>query len=230
MKKALQQREQNQMDNLAWLDEDLKKKVEEKEERERIYEENISRIKNAGMVQRWSKTLLELDSPSEIISEMDPDTEELKLLIRVAQADKDRSSVQETPMTSEERVSRAIGVTIRFQKNAASLSTVDDRKWKIKRDVILNYLESSKDEDWKKHRKEFRRLIYNDTSYLEWSKSQEEGGPGPGYSLRTSGKVLVITAGANWLNWKDEKKEWQCKSFHYVKQIYDAMAKRQKTK
>ena len=148
----------------------------------------------------------------------------------MAKADKDRSSVQETPMTSEERVSRAIGVTIKFQKNAASLSTVDDRKWKIKRDVILNYLETSKDEDWKKHRKEFRRLIYNDPSYLEWSKSQEEGGPGPGYSLRTSGEVRVITAGANWLNWKDEKKEWQCKSFHYVKQIYDAMAKRQKTK
>ena len=50
---------------------------------------------------------------------MDPDTEELNLLSRVAKADKDRSSVQETPMTSEERVSQVIGVTIEFQKNAA---------------------------------------------------------------------------------------------------------------
>ena len=215
------------MDNLAWLDEDLKKKLEEEEERERIYEENISRIKEAENKMAIDYLLRESDSDSEI----DSDCESSMLDTDIDKGtSKDRSSVQETPMTSEERVSRAIGVTIKFQKNAASLSTVDDKNWKIKRDVILNYLESSKDEDWKKHRKEFRRLIYNDPSYLEWSKSQEEGGPGPGYSLRTSGKVRVITAGANWMNWKDEKKGWQCKSFHFVKQIYDAMAKRQKTK
>lgn len=214
------------MENLAWLDEDLKKKLEEEEERERIYEENISRIKEAGNKMTLSSLLLDTDSESEI----DSDCESSMLDTDIDEGtSKDRPGVHETPMTSEERVSRAIGVTITFQKSHRSLSTVDDSKWNIKRDTILNYLESSKDEDWKKHRKEFRRLIYNDPSYLEWSKSQEEGRPNPGYR-RTLGKVRVIKAGDGWVNWKDENKEWQCKSFHYVKQIYDAMAKRQKTK
>jgi hypothetical protein len=73
-------------------------------------------------------------------------------------------------------------------------------------------------------------MIYTDPKYLEWCGTQESmvrGMKEAGWSnMRRKRNHTVITAGANWANWKDEKKEWHCKSFHYVKQIYDTMAKR----
>lgn len=132
--------------------------------------------------------------------------------------------VRETPITPEERVSLA--TTIIFQKNVASLSTKDDKKWTIKKDVIINYLESSKDEDWKKHRKEFRKMVYNDPSYIKWSEAQGVSGDGLGHP--SLGRKHMIKAGCNWVNWKDEEKKWKCESFHYIKQKYDALSKRQK--
>ena len=135
----------------------------------------------------------------------------------------DRLIVRETPIIPEERVSLA--TTIIFQKNAASLSTKDDENWTIKKDVIINYLESSKDEDCKKHRKEFRKMIYNDPCYIKWSEAQGVSGDGLGHP---SLGELIIKAGCNWVNWKDEEKKWKCESFHYVKQKYDALSKRQK--
>ena len=112
---------------------------------------------------------------------------------------------------------------IKFQKTTRSLSETDDRKWKIKKEVILEYLEDTKCEDWKLHRKKFREKIYMNEDYLKWSSRQEKNG---GCQLRKYGGNYVITAGCNWVNWKNTEGEWHCVSFHFVKQIYDTMAKR----
>jgi len=112
---------------------------------------------------------------------------------------------------------------IKFQKTTRSLSEADDRKWKIKKEVILEYLEDTKCEDWKLHRKKFREKIYMNEDYLKWSSRQEKNG---GCQLRKYGGNYVITAGCNWVNWKNTEGEWHCVSFHFVKQIYDTMAKR----
>ena len=115
---------------------------------------------------------------------------------------------------------------LKFQKTTRSLLDADDREWKIKKDVILGYLEVTKCKDWKLHRKNFREKIYMDDKYVKWSSIQEKNAEGPGYVRRKHGDQYVITAGCNWVNWKNTKGDWQCESFHFVKQIYDTMAKR----
>tara|TARA_Y100001936_G_scaffold238600_1_gene270620 strand:- start:350 stop:796 length:447 start_codon:yes stop_codon:yes gene_type:complete len=119
-----------------------------------------------------------------------------------------------------------LSLGIKFQKTKRSLSEADDSGWMIKKSVILGYLKDSKCENWKDHRRRFRIMVYTDPKYLEWSATQEKVGCG-WHRLREHGGHHVVTAGDNWMNWKNGK-EWQCESFHFVKQIYDTMAKRQK--
>ena len=238
VKEALREREQHYLDNLKWLDEDLDKKNKEEEDNLRIQEENISRIRSASEEiiplsetsgPRFSEWLSDSESDSDSDSESDSESD----ISSMADDDDDTLSVLAMPPTPTPRSKSTEDDTIRppsikFQKNKNSLSEVDDSKWMIKKSAILGYFEDSKCENWKDHRKSFRTMVYTDPKYMDWSATQENGGCGPGYSLRKHGKHRVITAGANWLNWKNEKKEWQCDSLHFVKQIYDAMAKRQK--
>ena len=234
IKKALREREQHYVDNLKWLDEDLDKKNKEEEENLRIQEENISRIRSASeeiipLSESFASFMDDSDSDPDSDSDSDSDSDPDSM----TEIDDDTLSEKATPPTPTPRSKSAEDDTIRppsikFQKNKHSLSEVDDSKWMIKKSAILGYFEDSKCENWKDHRKSFRTMVYTDPKYMDWSATQENGGCGPGYSLRKHGKHRVITAGANWLNWKDEKKEWQCDSLHFVKQIYDAMAKRQK--
>ena len=236
IKEALREREQHYLDNLEWLDSDLDEKNKEEEENQRIQEENISRLHLARLRDEEKRTreaweeirsnhldILEpldsdSDSCSEISSMTDFDGDTLSEKVMTPPAPRSKST--------DEDILRSLG--LKFQKNTRSLSEADDSEWMIKKTAILGYLKDSKCENWKDHRKGFRTMVYTDPKYLEWSADQEKGGPGPGYSLRNHGNHRVITAGANWVNWKNEKKEWQCESFHFVKQIYDTMAKRKK--
>lgn len=219
VKAALREREQNYLDNIKWLDEDHAKKNKEEEENLRIQEENISRIRSASeeIIPLPKRRFTSFMDDSDSMTEIDDDTLSEKALPPTP-----------TPRSKSTEDDTIRPPSIKFQKNKHSLSEVDDSKWMIKKSAILGYLEDSKCENWKDHRKSFRSMVYTDPKYMDWSATQENGGCGPGYSLRKHGKHRVITAGANWLNWKDEKKEWQCDSLHFVKQIYDAMAKRQK--
>ncbi len=246
IKGALREREQNYLNNLTWLDSDLDAKNKEEEENKRIQEENISRLHRARLLDEEKRTreawaeirsnhldlleFLDADSCSEISSIADP-TADYDIS---SMSDFDDDTLSEKVMTppvprsksTDEDILRSLD--LKFQKNTRSLSEADDSGWMIKKSAILGYFQDSKCENWKDHRKGFRTMVYTDPKYLEWSATQEKGGPGPGYHLREHGDHRVITAGANWVNWKNEKKEWQCESFHFVKQIYDTMAKRQK--
>ena len=219
IKEVLREREQHYLDNLKWLDEDLDKKNKEEEENHRIQEENISRLHLARLRDESNATRDALLRSINISSMTD---------LELKDETSSEKVVTPTPAPrskSTEDILLSLG--IKFQKTKRSLSEADDSGWMIKKSVILGYLKDSKCENWKDHRRGFRTMVYTDPKYLEWSATQEKGGPGPGYHLREHGDHRVISAGANWVNWKNGK-EWQCESFHFVKQIYDTMAKRQK--
>ena len=228
IKEVLREREQHYLDNLKWLDEDLDKKNKEEEENHRIQEENISRLHLARLRDESNATRDAWAWIRSYNSEPDIPTINISSMTDLDLKDETSSEKVVTPAPrskSTEDILLSLG--IKFQKTKRSLSEADDSGWMIKKSVILGYLKDSKCENWKDHRRGFRTMVYTDPKYLEWSATQEKGGPGPGYRLREHGGHHVVAAGDNWMNWKNGK-EWQCESFHFVKQIYDTMAKRQK--
>ena len=244
VREFLHGREQNYLDDLKWLDEDLDKKNKEEEENRRIQEENISRLNHARLLDEeertraaWTMTrLLLADSDSDSDSEEftyesayeSDNSDNMSLICEPEDPPQIRRSTKSEGPTDEESktqdiASSALGA--KFQMNKRSLFNNDDTSWMIKKKVILEYLgESIEGSGW--DRKVFLKLLYTDKNYVSWSDLLKDNGVKFRKNYTTG--TYVIGAGNGWKNWKNEKKEYHCESLHFVKQIYDAMAKRQK--
>ena len=233
VKDALREREQHYLDNLKWLDEDLDKKNKEEEDNLRIQEENISRLNRAARCDRL-RLLAWLDSDSdseEFTYESDyesDNSDNTSLICEPEDPSQIRRSTKSEGPTDEESKTQEIASSAlgaKFQMNKRSLFNNDDTSWMIKKKVILEYFGGSiKDSGW--DRKVFLKLLYTDPNYVSWSDLLKDNGVKFRKNYTTG--THVIGAGNGWKNWKNEKKEYHCESLHFVKQIYDAMAKRQK--
>ena len=114
-----------------------------------------------------------------------------------------------------------IRVTLRKTKN--SVYDKCDDKWCIKKATILHYLDASIQND-KWNSKQFLTYIYKNYSYREWSENRKNQGVNFRKNYTTG--EYVIGAGNCFKNWKTGKGEWHCESFHFIKQVYDAMKKK----
>ena len=240
VKEALREREQHYLDNLKWLDEDLDKKNKEEEDNLRIQEENISRLNHALPLDEEERTraaqtmtrLLLADSDSEEFTyesgyESD-NSDNMSLICEPEDPPQIPRRTKSEGPTDEESKTQEISSSVlgaKFQMNKRSLFNNDDTSWMIKKKVILEYFGGSiEDSGW--DRKVFLKLLYTDPNYVSWSDLLKDNGVKFRKNYTTG--THVIGAGNGWKNWKNEKKEYHCESLHFVKQIYDAMAKRQK--
>ena len=152
------------------------------------------------------------------INWLDQDLKEQRHLANINWLDQDltdklasRQLPQPTdPGPSEETMTET---PFKFPNTIRTVVEVDDCEWIISREVIRGYMEESND------KKMFRKMIYEDSGYIAWSASMGKG----------EGPHRLIRAGDNHKNWKNTSKGWLCPSFHYQKQLYDAMAKREKS-
>jgi hypothetical protein len=199
MKKALRAREDRYLANINWLDQDLK---------EQRHLANIN----------WLDQDLKEQRHLVNINWLDQDLKEQRHLANINWLDQDltdklasRQLPQPTdPGPSEETMTET---PFKFPNTIRTVVEVDDCEWIISREVIRGYMEESND------KKMFRKMIYEDSGYIAWSASMGKG----------EGPHRLIRAGDNHKNWKNTSKGWLCPSFHYQKQLYDAMAKREKS-
>jgi len=222
MNKAPSVREDRYLANINWLDEDLNNKAAT----------TIQKLARQKLTRRWlpqppptsdTQGCGGATEPQEELETIQEDTwcelgKRLAEMSSLVSGLEERLSNAETGGESEDTITEWNG--IKFPNTTRTIGVdIDDSDWIISREVIRGYLEESNDEDWKKHRKMFRNMIYTDINYIGWSDTQSIG----------EGPHRLVRAGDNHKNWRNEKKEWFCESLHYLKQLYDTMAKREKT-
>lgn len=221
MKKVLQEREQRFLSNMEWLDKDLDRRIKEEEEKERLHQENISwldadlqrmmklkeeenRISAATIIQKYAKRMM--TSTYRFQSARPPPNTQKSI---VQSHDNEGTEVDEVHFT--------------LKKTKNSLYGKGRSYWVINEDKILDYLNKSI-QDGKWETKSFLKHLYTDKKYRDWSEILAK----KGIKFRknyTTGEY-VIGMGDKFKNWKKDG-EWICDSFHFIKQIYDTMKKRQ---